>query len=318
MTRRRRMKRSQGMRSKGSSNRIALQLPNHMASALLLSFLLLTVSFIPISMAQEADSRADGNDSFDTAVKVESGKQVAPSYLSATDDTDDYYWINAERGEVVEAHFIILQNDTPLYGYNFSNPEEVDFDLEIYGPKDHTKPLTTSKTHDQFEIESLVAAVSGKYHFRLNAVNNSGDYVFMVRIYQPTIMEDGGVYDGYIRQASDKDADWYKIRLNGSDPAEAVKVTMTHEGTGNLDLFLMDLWSTEKSFWLDVSWFGSSKERVYGVAQYTGFYYLKVHAFWGYANYQIRVSVVTPASWSTTRHGPTAWTSPWTSTTSSR
>lgn len=259
--------------------------------ALSILLLLLISLLFPILTIAEPGSRGDGNDSFDTAQEVESHKQTPVSYIGVVDDPDDFYWIEAPRGQVVEAHFIILQNDTPSYGYNFSNPAEVNFDLEIFGPRDHTSPLTSSASTNQFEIESVVAAVTGKYHFKVHAVNNSGDYVFMVRILDPTVMEDGGVYTGYVKESSDNDADWYKVDLDGGNPAQAVKVTMTHDGTANMDLFLMDLWSKNRPYWLDLSWFGNNKEEVYGVASYSGFYYLKVHAFWGHGDYQIKVEI---------------------------
>jgi hypothetical protein len=255
-----------------------------MRKALMVSLCcMLLVTLAPaLFVGADLGSRGDGNDSFETAQPASNDKQVLGT-LNATSDPEDYFWINAKVGQVVDTHNIALD-------YNFSDPEEIDFDLEIYGPADHDEPLATSSTKDQFEINNVLVTVEGKYYMKLIAVNGSGQYAFTVKVYEPEVMTDGGVYKGYLKRNSHNDTWWYKIYLEGGNPADAVKVTMTHDGTGNLDLILVDLWSSERAYYINLSWWmGPPNEEVYGVASYTGYYYLKVQAWEGWGNYNLKV-----------------------------
>jgi hypothetical protein len=233
-------------------------------------------------------SSRDSNNSFDTAVRVVNGIQIAPEYLGIPDDPQDYYWIEVTKGQALEASLIILQNGTK--GYDFTDPDKVNFELEVYGPLDQTKSLESSKTTDQFETVSILAVVDGKYYFKIYAVNGTGDYVFRVVIYTPQTVTDNGVYSGYLKHDSDNDTYWYRIYLKGGDPSQTVLVNMSHDTTGGLDLYLEEMWSDKMPYFVNISLDLTKRpDSVYGVASYTGYYYIQVHAFSGYGNYQIRV-----------------------------
>jgi len=240
-------------------------------------------------------SSRDSNNSFATAIKVYNGVQIDPEYLGIPDDPQDYFWIEVTKGQALEASLIILQNGSK--GYDFSNPGKVNFELELYGPQDQDKTLTYSKTTDQFETVSLLAAVDGKYYFKVYAVNGTGNYVFRVVVYTPQTVSDGGVYSGYLKHDSDNDTFWYRIYLKGTDPSQTVLVNMSHDTTGGLDLYLEDLWSDKMPYFVNISIDLTKRpDSAYGVASYSGYYYIQVHAFSGYANYQIRIRLGSAAT----------------------
>lgn len=253
----------------------------------------LLLSCVPIT-ASGAASR-DTNNSFDTAVHLQNGIQISPEYLGIPDDPQDYFWIEVTKGQALEASLIILHNGSK--GYDFSDPGKVNFELELYGPQDHNKTLAYSKTTDQFETVSVLTVVDGKYYFKIYAVNGTGDYVFRVVVYTPQTVVDGGVYSGYLKQDSDNDTFWYRIYLKGGDPSQTVLVNMSHDTTGGLDLYLEDLWSDKMPYYVNLSIDLTKRpDSVYGVASYTGYYYIQVHAFSGNANYQIRVRLGSAAT----------------------
>lgn len=237
-----------------------------------------------------AQGPRDGNESFDTAVQLVNHTQIPPTYMGLPGNTQDYYWIELSRGQALEAFMIILQNGTS--GYDFNDPGKVNFDLEIYGPQDHAKPLNWSRTRDQFETVSIVAPMAGRYYFRVYLFNGTGSYNLMVTLYTPTSVIDGGVYNGYVKQSSDHATDWYKVYLKGGDPAQTVSANLSFTASGNLDLNLQDLWAKNMLYYVNVSWgMASTAERAYGVASYTGFYYIKVYAFYGWSDYTLKVDL---------------------------
>jgi hypothetical protein len=251
-----------------------------------LTLLLCTVLLLSLAPAMAGDTgpRQDGNDTFATADEAKNDEQVLGE-LHAVSDPDDYFWIQASKGQVVDAHNIALD-------YNWSDPDDVDFDLEIYGPLDQDTPVANDRTKDQIELATWLVGVTGRYYIRLHAVSGNGSYAFTVKVYDPEELIDNEVVTNkYLKQNSNRDTDWYKFNLDGGNPAEAVKIVMTHDDTANMDLFLVDLWS-EKPYYLNLSWWmGPPKEEVYGVAAYTGSYYLKVQAWSGWGDYQLDIDI---------------------------
>ena len=124
---------------------------------------LLTLVLVPQGPSWALGPR-DTNDGFDSAVQVINHTQTSPKFMGLPDNPQDYYWIELGRGQALEAFMIILQNSTK--GYDYNDPGKVNFDLEAYGPLDHTKPLDWSRTWDQFETLSIVAA--GKASFAIS------------------------------------------------------------------------------------------------------------------------------------------------------
>jgi hypothetical protein len=249
--------------------------------------ILLTLVLVPQGPSWALGPR-DTNDGFDSAVQVINHTQTSPKFMGLPDNPQDYYWIELGRGQALEAFMIILQNSTK--GYDYNDPGKVNFDLEAYGPLDHTKPLDWSRTWDQFETLSIVAAAAGKYHFRIYQFNGSGNYNFMVTVYNPPTVSDGGVYSGYLKQASDHATDWYRVYLKGGDPAGTVDASLSFDPNANLDLNIADLWAKNMMYYVNVSWtVNSGTEAAYGAASYTGYYYIKVYAYHGYSNYQLRI-----------------------------
>jgi hypothetical protein len=250
--------------------------------------LLLFLSFLVLDMP---GASADTNNSFDEAeeIQYEAGKiKQVLAYIDSGSDPVDFYRITADEAMVIDVRVGILQ-------YNDDDPTEKNYDLEVFDAgKD--QPVTYDRTQDRFEATTWLCLYTGLYYFKITAVSGSGDYTITLTVYDPPEMEDGHRYDGYVKQNSDHDTDWYKIYLKGDKENQAVYVNMTHDDTGNLDLRLADLWNG-KSYYLNISWWmGPPNEEVYGVASYTGYYYLKVNAYSGWSDYRIRVEVTEPGS----------------------
>jgi hypothetical protein len=250
---------------------------------------------ITIATAQGAGPR-DSNDSFDTAVQVTNGTPTSAKIMSPVGNPQDFYWIGVQRGQAVDGYITILPGVT---GYDPNHPGKINFDLEVYGPVDHTKPLAWSRTTDQYETVSIIAPFDGKYTFKVYCVNGTGNYTFRPIVYTPPTVSDGNVYTGtniyggtIELDGVEHKNDWFRVYLKGGDPAQTVNASVSHDATGNININLEDLWAKNMLYYVNVSWNTTkTNDVVYGVASYTGFYYIAVTAYTGKGNYQLRIHI---------------------------
>jgi len=239
--------------------------------------LLAAVLLVPVQLPAPGMSQSGDGDTQGEAMPLESGRQVF-QHLDARLDPFDWYRINVTYGWILECYMITL---------NFS--ADVNFDVYIYRPDDREVVNATSR--DQIETLSALVTMEGYYYILVKAESGARNYTLTANVYQPPEVRDGDIKEGFLRYHSHRDADWYRVYLKGGPEAQGVRVNMTHDDTGNLDLYLIDLWDGH-SYYYNVSWWmGPPYEEVTGVASYTGYYYIKVHAYYLWGNYVLRVEV---------------------------